>query len=81
MAVKDLQHSPKDCRTVSTSPSTVLSSAWFYEEQRGLVIAVQHNSADGSQWLGTSQHVIPWGHVRRSLERRDRASESNGDTT
>lgn len=62
---------PTDIKAKALSGYAKFSESWFYEEPRGLLVVTQHRHNDGS-W-STSQHLIPWAKIRKSLARKDGA--------
>jgi len=59
-------------RFPSKQPIGIHDGAWFYEETNGINVIAELRSPDG-KYTGTTQTLIRWSVIERSLERRKRS--------
>jgi hypothetical protein len=52
-------------------PHNITESCWWYEEEKGINVVVEHRSKDGATCYHTAQYLIPWDQVRAALSRKD----------
>ena len=74
MANTDLSRESKGMKTLSTS-GVPTAHGWFYEAPGGFDVVVEHRGPR-NEWLGTSQHRIPWRAIRVAVDRKDRPADS-----
>lgn len=55
---------------LSIAPHSLDEHAWWYEEDRGILIVTESRAHDGS-YISTEQRVIPWHQIRAALRRLD----------
>ena len=52
-------------------PHDITENCWWYEEEKGINVVVEHRSKDGATYYHTAQYMIPWSQVRSALSRKD----------
>jgi hypothetical protein len=52
-------------------PHNITERCWWYEQDEGINIVVEHTTSDGNRWLHTEQYLIPWNEVRAALSRKE----------
>ena len=52
-------------------PHNITKYCWWYEQDDGINVVVEHRSADGEKYFHTAQYLIPWSRVRDALRRKD----------
>lgn len=58
-------------KDLSLNPQKINALTWYYEVPKGLQVVHEQRDDDG-QLRRTAVFVIPWGKVKKSLERKER---------
>ena len=51
------------------SPIQISETAWYYEERKGIIVAVEHVDDAGRYLLPTDQITISWAKLAASVQR------------
>lgn len=60
---------------LSLEPQEISDTAWYYEENGGLLIKYEVRDENGC-WISTDQFRIPWSMIDESLTRRPRTRKA-----